>query len=179
MPVVGGDAYDRLEAALRIHLVGSLSSDPDRDIDAITTYRDATGCLYTGTWHGHPRLTFGVAIDPKQVADVLLVVTKGRVRADETIFGRTGASIGNSILVARLLHAASFALHSAGIVAVRNDPYDARVRALYEDMGFQAGKYLPLDDVAALAKTFAYVEQAYQHPAAGGRLSLASPPLPL
>jgi hypothetical protein len=83
------------------------------------------------------------------------------------------------LLVGRLLHAAVFALRSTGIVAVRNDPYDARVQRLYEDMGFQAGEYLPLDDHAALTLTFTYVAQTYQHPAAGGRLSLATPPLPL
>jgi len=100
-------------------------------------------------------------------------------RADDSIFGKNGPSIGNSLLVGRLLHTAVFALRSTAILAVRNDPYDARVQRLYEDMGFQAGEYLPLDDHAALTLTFAYVAQIYQHPAAGGRLSLATPPLPL
>ena len=74
---------------------------------------------------------------------------------------------------------ATFALRSAGIVAIRNVPYDARVRQLYDDMGFQAGEYLRLGDRAAVAKLFAYVDQTYQHAALARRLSLATPPLPL
>ncbi|HEY0477791.1 MAG TPA: hypothetical protein VGD37_09715 [Kofleriaceae bacterium] len=179
MPVPGGDPYLALETALQKHVVGFLGGDLDRDIDALTTFQDPTGCLYVGTWHGHPRLNVGVAIDANNVADVLLVATKGAARADDSIFGKSGPSIGNSLLVGRLLHTAVFALRSTAILAVRNDPYDARVRHLYEDMGFQAGEYLPLDDHAALTLTFAYVAQMYQHPAAAGRLSLATPPLPL
>lgn len=178
-PISGGDPYRTLETALRTHLVGFLGGDPDRDIDALTTLQDPTGCLYVGTWQGHPRLNAGVAIDANGVADVLLVATKGTARADDSMFGKSGTSIGNSLLVGRLLHTAVFAMRSTAIVAVRNDPYDARVRRLYEDMGFQAGEYLPLDDLPALTMTFTYVAQTYQHPAAGGRLSLASPPLPI
>lgn len=150
-----------------------------RDVNALAIYHDATGCLYHGTWNGHLRLTAGVAIDSARVADVLLIATKGSMPATDAIFGKTGPNVGNSILVARLLHAALFALRSADVVGVRNDPFDARVRRLYEDMGFHGGTYLPLGDVAALTKTFAYVAKVYQHPAAVGRLSLASPPLPL
>lgn len=179
MPVVSGYPYVALEAALRTHVVGCFRGDPDRDIDALTTYQDATGSLYIGTWHGHPRLNAGVAIDPKGVADVLLVATKGAVRADVSIFGKTGPNIGNSLLVGRLLHVATFALRSANVVAVRNDPYDARVRLLYEDMGFRKGELLRLDDREALTAMFDYVAKIYRHPAAGGRFSLASPPLPL
>jgi hypothetical protein len=178
MPVAGGDPYVALETALQNHVVGFISGDPDRDIDAVTSYRDATGCLYVGTWQGHPRLNLGVAVDTHCVADVLLVATKGTARADASIFGQSGPNIGNSLLVARLLHTALFALRSTAVVAVRNDPYDARVRRLYEDMGFHAGTYLPLDDLLALTMTFRYVAQIYQHPAAGGRLSLATTPLP-
>jgi hypothetical protein len=179
MPVVGGDPYVALETALRKHVVGFLGGDPDRDVDALTTSQDPTGCLYVGSWQGHPRLNVGVAITARNVADVLLVATKGTTPADDSLFGKTGSGIGNSLLVARVLHAAVFALRSTGIIAVRNDPYDGRVRRLYEDMGFQAGEYLRLDDHAALTLTFTYVAQTYQHPAAGGRLSLATPPLPL
>jgi hypothetical protein len=164
---------------LRAHLIGSLGGDPNRDIDGITTHQDPTGCLYYGTWNGHVRLSFGIAVDQARVADVLLVATKGGVVADERLFGKSGPDIGNSLLVARLLHVATFALRSVDIVAVRNDPYDARVRRLYEDMGFYRGAYLPLDDLAALTKTFAYVANVYQHPAVVGRLNLGSPPLPL
>lgn len=179
MPVVGGDPYVALEAALRNRVVHCLGGDPDRDVDTLTTYRDATGCLYIGTWQGHPRLNAGVAIDTNRVADVLLVVTKGSARADDSIFGKTGPNVGNSVLVGRLLHVAAFALRSSNITAIRNDPYDTRVRRLYEDMGFQNGELLLLDDLASLTTMFSYVAQTYQHPAAAGRLSLASPPLPL
>ena len=179
MRVVGGDPYAALEAALRTHIVGCLGGDPDRDIDALTTYQDATGCLYIGTWQGHPRLNAGVAIDPNRIADVLLVATKGNARADDSMFGKSGPNVGNSLLVGRLLHVAAFALRSADVVAVRNDPYDARVRRLYEDMGFQNGELLLLDDPASLTTMFSYIAQVYQHAAAGGRFSLATPPLPL
>ena len=179
MPVVGGDPYVTLEAALRSHLVGCVGGDPDRDIDALTTYQDPTGCLYIGTWQGHPRLNVGVAIDAKRVADVMLVATKGAARADDSLFGKSGPRVGNSLLVGRLLHVAVFALRSSDVLAVRNDPYDARVRGLYEDMGFKNGEVLILDDLPSLATMFDYVAKTYQHPAAAGRLSLASPPLPL
>ena len=179
MPVVGRDPYATLEDALRQHLVGCLGGDPDRDIDGLSTYLDATGCLYVGTWQGHPRLNVGVAVDPNGVADVLLVATKGTVCADDSLFGRSGPSVGNSLLVGRLLHVATFALRSAGVLAIRNDPYDLRVQRLYEDMGFQNGELLVLDDHPSLTKMFEYVAQTYQHPAASGRLSLADPPLPL
>lgn len=179
MPVVRRDPYPVLEAALRSHVIRSVGGDPDRDVNALAIYRDATGCLYHGTWNGHLWLTARVAIDSARVADVLLIATKGSMPATDAIFGKTGPNVGNSILVARLLHAALFALRSADVVGVRNDPFDARVRRLYEDMGFHGGTYLPLGDVAALTKTFAYIAKVYQHPAAVGRLSLASPPLPL
>lgn len=179
MPVVGGDPYAALAAALRGHVVGCFGGNPDRDIDGLTTYQDPTGCLYIGTWRGHPRLNLGVAIDPKRIADVLLVATKGTARADESLFGKSGPSVGNSLLVGRLLHVASFALRSADVLAVRNDPYDTRVRRLYEDMGFQNGELLILDDLPSLTTMFDYVAKTYQHPAAAGRLSLANPPLPL
>lgn len=179
MRVGGADPYRTLEAALRSHLVGCLGGDPDRDIDGLTTYQDATGCLYVGTWRGHARLSLGVAVDRKRIADVLLVATKGPSRADESIFGKSGPNIGNSLLIGRLLHVAAFALRSIDVLAVRNDPYDARVRQLYEDMGFQQGELLVLDDLPSLTTMFDYVAKTYQHSAAGGRLSLANPPLPL
>jgi hypothetical protein len=173
------DPYDVLEAALRAHLVGGLGGDPYRDIDSIEVLRDPDGQLYWGRWRGHLRLTAGVMIDRGSTADVLLIATKGALVADDTLLGKTGPDVGNSVLVARLLHIALFALRSTGVVAVRNDPYDARVRQLYEDMGFINGERLPLHDAAALTKVFSFIERAYQHESVGGRLSLATPPLPL
>jgi hypothetical protein len=109
----------------------------------------------------------------------MLIATKGSLVADDTLLGKTGPDVGNSVLVARLLHVVLFAFRSTGVVAVRNDPYDARVRRLYEDMGFVNGEQLPLDDAAALTKAFSFIERAYQHESIDGRLSLATPPLPL
>jgi hypothetical protein len=179
MPVVAGDPYAALETALRNHVVGCLGGDVERDLDGLSTYQDATGCLFTGTWQGHPRLNFGIALDPKRVADVMLVVTKGTVRADASLFGKSGPNVGNSLLVGRLLHVITFALRSTDVLAIRNDPYDARVRRLYEDMGFQRGELLVLDDLPSLTTMFDYVAQTYQHATALGRLNLADPPLPL
>jgi hypothetical protein len=170
--------YGVLERALRSHLLHAFG-DSDRDIDDLTTREDSTGCLYIGTWQGSPRLVAGVAVDTQRVADVLLVATKGHVRADAALFGRSGPNIGNSLLVGRLLHVAVFALRSASVVALRNEPYDARVRRLYQDMGFSRGELLPLDDVSATTMLFEYVEASYQHAAAAGLVTLASPPLPL
>jgi hypothetical protein len=179
MVVRRGDPYAVLEAALRTHLIGALGGDPARDIDSIEVLRDPDGQLYWGRWHGHLRLTAGVMIDREATAEVMLIATKGNLIADHSLFGKTGPEVGNSVLVARLLHVALFALRSTGVVAVRNDPYDARVRQLYEDMGFVDGKRLSLDDATALTKAFSFIEQAYQHTSVGGRLSLATPPLPL
>jgi hypothetical protein len=78
-------------------------------------------------------------IDDRSTAEVVLIATKGALVADDTLFGRAGPDVGNSVLVARLLHVALFALRSTGVIAVRNEPYDVRVRRLYEDMGFQNG----------------------------------------
>ncbi|HWO19779.1 MAG TPA: hypothetical protein VNO30_13430 [Kofleriaceae bacterium] len=173
------DPYPVLEAALRTHLVGALGGDPYRDIDSIEVLRDPDGQLYWGKWRGHLRLTVGVMIDHASTAEVMLIATKGARVADDLCLGKTGSDVGNSILVARLLHVALFALRSTGVVAVRNEPYDARVRRKYEDMGFAHGEHLPLDDAAALTKAFAFIEQMYQHESVAGRLSLATPPLPL
>lgn len=154
MPVRRGDPYAALEDALRKHLVGALGGEPARDIDSIEVLRDPDGQLYWGKWQGHLRLTAGVMIDRDATADVFLVATKGDVIADDTLLGKTGPNVGNSVLIARLLHVALFALRSTGVVAVRNDPYDARVRRLYEDMGFVGGVRLPLDDASAVTKAF-------------------------
>lgn len=179
MPVVRRDPYPVVEKALRSHVLGSLGGDPYRDVDTLTTHQDVTGCLYRAMWRGQLRLTAGVSVDAARVADVLLIATKGSLAATETMFGKTGPDVGNSVLVARVLHAALFALRSTDVVGVRNEPFDIRVRRLYEDMGFYEGTYLPLDDIAALTRAFTYVAKIYQHPGAAGRLSLASPPLPL
>jgi hypothetical protein len=179
MPVVGVDPYGCLDAAMQRHLVGYLGGDPDRDIDGLVTHPDPLGRLYIGTWRGHPRLKAGVMVDANHVADVCLVATKGSVCADESLFGTSGPDIGNSLLVVRLLQVAAFALRSAGVLMIRNDPFDARVRRLYEDMGFQNGETLVLDDLPSMTTMFDYVAHAYRHPSAAGRLSLGDPPLPL
>lgn len=178
-PIVGGDPYDCLEAALQRHVVGCLGGDSHRDIDGLVTYPDPIGSLYIGTWQGHPRLKVGVMVDASHIADVLLVATKGSVCADESLFGKSGQGVGNSLLVARLLHVAAFALRSAGVLVIRNAPYDTRVRHLYEDMGFRNGELLVLDDLPSLTQMFDYVAQAYRNPTSAGRLSLSDPPLPL
>jgi hypothetical protein len=178
MVVRQADPYDVLEAALRKHLIGALGGDPHRDIDSIDVLYDPAGRLYRGMWQGHLRLTAGVMIDNASTAEVMLIATKGTLVADETLFGKSGPDVGNSALVARLFHVSLFALRSTGVMAIRNDPYDVRVRRLYEDMGFHNGERLQLDDLAALTKAFTFVEQVYQHASVGG-LSLAPPPLPL
>jgi len=133
------DPYDVLETALRTHLIGALGGDPHRDIDAIDVLRDPDGRLFWGKWRGHLRLTAGIMIDDRSTAEVVLIATKGALVADDTLFGRAGPDVGNSVLVARLLHVALFALRSTGVIAVRNEPYHVRVRRLYEDMAFQNG----------------------------------------
>jgi hypothetical protein len=49
---LAGDPYAALEDAFR-NVVGCLIGDPHRDIDGLSTFPDATGCLYIGTWQGH------------------------------------------------------------------------------------------------------------------------------
>jgi hypothetical protein len=129
-----------------------------------------------GTGTGSSAFSAGVIVDPADIAKVSLIATKGGVSADENCYFKAGPDIGNTVLVARLLHVAVFALKSSGIVEVTNDPLDQRVRQHYTDMGFYNGERLPLTDLAALTKTFTYVDVAYQHASVCGRLSLASPP---
>lgn len=172
------DTYDTLEAALRRHLIGSLGGDPYRDIDSLDVVVYPDGRAFCGRWRGHLRLTAAVVIENATTAKVLLIGSKGTVAADDSLFGKSGPDVGNSALIARLYHVALFAFRATGIMCVENDPYDLRVRRRYEDMGFQNGERLRLDDAAALTKAFDFVEQQYQHPSLGGGLSLASPPLP-
>jgi hypothetical protein len=161
-------------------LLNALGGDPDRDIDDIELSAEPDGGYYLGTWRGHPRLIAAILMDATRVVDLYLIAAKGSDKADDSLLGKTGPLVGNSILVARLFHIAMFALRSAGVVALRNDPYTPRLKRLYETMGFQNGTYLPLNDRALLTKAFAFIEQAYLHPSVpAGRLTLATPPLPL
>ena len=180
MGVRVGDPVIALEQALRRHLLNVLGGDPDRDIDDIELAAEPDSGYYLGRWRGHPRLLAGILVDASRVVDIYLIATKGSDKADASLLGRTGPTVGNSILVARLFHVALFALRSAGVTALRNDPYTPRLRRLYEDMGFQDGAYLPLNDQALLTRAFTFIEQAYLHPLVPrGRLTLATPPLPL
>ena len=180
MDVKIADPVFTLEQALRGHLLNALGGDPDRDIDDIELSAEPNGGYYLGKWRGHPRLIVAILMDATRVVDVYLIATKGSDKADASLLGKTGPMVGNSILVARLFHIAMFALRSASIIALRNDPYTPRLKRLYETMGFQNGTYLPLNDRALLTKAFAFIEQAYLHPLVSpGRLTLATPPLPL
>jgi hypothetical protein len=173
------DPYDVLEAALRKHLIGCHGQDADRDIDSIDVEVYPDGRAYCGKWQGHLRVTAAVVIENTTVAKVLLIGTKGPVVADYTLFGQSGPNVGNSTLIARLFHITLFALRSTGITRIENDPYDPRVRKRYEDMGFENGERLRLNDVTQLRTAFEFIEEQYKHPALSGRLSLASPPMPL
>jgi hypothetical protein len=180
MGVSIADPFLTLGQALRGHLLNALGGDPDRDIDGIEIAAEPDGGFYLGAWRGHPRLIAGILVDANRVVDIYLIATKGSDKADASLLGRTGPTVGNSILVARLFHVALFALRSAGVIALRNDPYTPRLKRLYEDMGFQNGTYLPLNDQTRLTRAFAFIEQAYLHPSVpAGRLTLATPPLPL
>lgn len=174
MGVNVADPFLVLGQALRAHLLNALGGDSERDIDAIEVVAEPAGGFYLGAWRGHPRLMAGMGMDESRIVDLYLIATKGSDEAATSLLGKTGPMVGNSILVTRLFHVALFALRSAGVIALRNDPYTPRLKRLYEDMGFQDGTYLPLNDRALLTRAFAFIEQVYQHPSVPPPVALAS-----
>lgn len=172
------DAASALLQGFRKHLL-HITGDADRDLDEVELQTDHTGHMFLGSWHNRLRLITGFRLTPAKEADVVIISTKGQREADAALLGVVGPDIGNSILVARLLHVAVFYLRAVGVSAIINDPYDSRVRGLYQTMGFANGERLSLDDLAALTTLFQYVQQHYHHHSLSRPIPLSVPPLPL
>lgn len=156
----------------------NLTGDSYRDLDTISLVRDPADpatTLFCGTWQGTLRFAATLAVS-NHSGEIILLATKGQTAVDPSIqFGTTGPDIGNHVLIAATLHIAIFYLRAAGLVALTNQPYNARLRAKYELMGFRNGTHLVLDDAPSLEKAFTYIDDAYQRRG----LNLSRPPLPL
>jgi len=160
-----------------------LSRAPDRNIHSVAATVEPDALLLEGlSAEGKRRLLFIAAIDKcSNSAEVAIVATKGPLEASTALFGQSGSDIGNSFLVARILHTAMFLLRAGGIGAIVNAPFDNRVRRLYETMGFTNGEHLDLTDVDSTTKAFTYVARIYRARAteAKQKPNLGIPPLPL
>lgn len=154
--------HRRMGATLVEHLCG-LTGRPARDVDGVWTERDGDILLYAGHAVGLLRLLVSIEVDDAmRSASVTLRAAKGPVAVDRIDWGAAGPEVGNSILVARLLHIGIQVLRAEGLVLLTNNPWDARLRAHYELMGFVGGERLPLDDEAPLTRAFGYIERSYR-----------------
>ncbi len=172
---------DLLLLAMQRHLV-AIENSAERDLDRVEVQnKTATDAVFLG-FHGTVRrLVLAVTMDQAQRSvEIVLIATKRNLDAldfamNQQGLGQTGTDVGNSVLIAALLHVAAFVLRGTNIEEIRNTPYDARLRAYYESMGFENGERFFLSDSARLEKLFTFVETKYQ---ARG-LALARRPLPL
>ena len=95
-------------------------------------------------------------------------MTKEDLAAGPELFGQKGSKIGNSIVVARLLHVAIVTLRSGGVEVVWNEPVNELLRLYYRGMGFvddlvnPQRQNLRLSDLTSLAKAFSFVEAVYE-----------------
>jgi hypothetical protein len=152
------------------------------NIDQVIHHPDPDGAVYEGFGQGTRRLLLMLSIDPAALeCMIILIATRGTLRAEESLFGQQGPDIGNALLVARLYHVALAYARAAGLEALTNDPYDARLALKYTIMGFIGGTRLPLGNAAQLAKALTYVEDVYANvtPAPPTAMSLSLPPPPL
>jgi hypothetical protein len=154
--------HARMSTVLATHICG-VTGDRDRDVESIWDERDETCLVYGGFAGKVLRLLCSIVVDPDiRSATVTLRAAKGSVGVDQIEWGVTGPEVGNSILVARLLHIGIMGLRAEGIVVLLNDPWDERLRTLYQLMGFERGERLALDDEGSLTRAFGYVERSYQ-----------------
>ncbi|MFV8752098.1 hypothetical protein ACNOYE_16245 [Nannocystaceae bacterium ST9] len=179
-PIIGASSpaelFVRLHVALSTHLV-HVSGDPLRDVDRIDLDVDPAFdpniAIYQGHWSNSdsPRLQLAVQVLGHDV-HIALRATKQDANAEETEFGDTGPKIGNSVLVARMLHVGICTLRSAGIRDITNEPHDERLRSYYSTLGFVDGKVLSLHDRGQLKTALMAIRSVY----ARFGLDLAAPP---
>jgi hypothetical protein len=141
--------FEHLAADLQVHLL-NLTGLEERDIDGIQSEVQGNQAVYVGTWRGIRRLLLGVELRGRAEAHLALRATKGELDITDIDWGQVGADVGNSILIARLLHVGICSFRACGIRILTNDPWDERLRTLYSRMGFTNGTTLALDEPDSL-----------------------------
>ena len=151
--------YHELGDAFSEHLC-NVTDDPERNLDRVEDQGDGIFVGYHGTTR---RLLIEVALPPDGThAEIVLVATKGQLDVLDSDFGKTGRQVGNTVLVARLLHVGICTLRKNGVEMIVNKPFDARLKQHYVTMGFEEGQRLSLTSEEALRTAFEYIELAYQ-----------------
>lgn len=153
--------YAALEISIATHLC-NITGDGYRDLERVE--REGQD-LFVG-YHGQlRRLLASVSLDTaRQSARIEIIATKGGldVLDENAMFGDSGPEIGNSILVARLLHVGICTLRQQGVHAIVNTPYNERLRQHYITMGFERGEQLSLRDESALRRAFEFIDFVYR-----------------
>ncbi|PRQ05216.1 hypothetical protein [Enhygromyxa salina] len=135
----------------------------ERRVDRIELMADGDEHFFLGYAASICRLVLHLAIEPRgRVATITLRATKGQRDAYTSVgWGERDLDVGNSLLVACVLHVGVIELRRRGVRAIANQPYNASLRARYASMGFHRGEYLGLDDVAALTRAFSFIAEVY------------------
>jgi hypothetical protein len=152
--------FERLAADLHrytLHLTGN----DERDIDTIQVEIEGPHAIYVGSWRGIQRLLLGVELREQGEAHLALRATKGELDIARVDWGQVGTEVGNSILIARLLHVGICSLRAGGIHRLTNEPWDDRLRNRYTRMGFTGGTTFFLADRESLRIAFKMVQYAY------------------
>jgi hypothetical protein len=158
--------FNAMLDALRQHCV-RLTGDEHRDISRVEGVMDQ-GEIFVLGYHGEiARLFFHLKLgEAPNAAEVSLRATKGNTDVLDADWGSTGPEIGNTIVVARLLHVVLCVLREQGIAALTNHPVDPRLRAHYATMGFDdvpdGGQHLMLSETRSLERAFRYIDAAYR-----------------
>lgn len=171
--------HQKLSDAIDATLL-NLTGDDYRDIDTVEHRWEPPFSHHVGRWKQIPRLNalveLGKHTEPENsaCASVTLFATKGQTRAEGApLLGTRGPEVGNSVLVARLLHVAIVALRESHIVSITNDPVNEQLREHYREMGFTNGERLALHEPVSLVTAFEFIGDVY---VASGSVSLGAPP---
>jgi hypothetical protein len=163
---------DALLDGLNTHCL-ALTGDERRDIDRVDSGLDDEGIFIIGYHRQLERVYFHMDLaDAPTAVELTIRATQGQTNVYDVEWGSTGVEIGNSVLVARLLHVGICVLRKQGIMALENDPCDERLRNHYATMGFDDGRTLRLSDRQMLEQAFGYIEAVYRR----FRLELSAPP---
>lgn len=138
----------RHELDARVSSLLNLHGSPDRDITEATVSVSSRHLTLKGSYTASgsaPIVRLMVDIDflsepgmPCELAVVALVATKRATDVHDIVLGQTGADIGNSTLVARLLEICLQAFRRTGWRVVVNQPVNDELRRHYRAMGFRA-----------------------------------------
>ncbi len=155
-----------------------LTGDEERDVQRFEgEFVDGGGeddGIYIHGYHDSIcRLYFHLSLDaaPNEV-EISLRATKGSRDIYDADWGTEGPQVGNSVLIARLLHVGICTLRSQGVRALVNEPYTRKLEAYYTSMGFERGRRLSLSDPDALDQAFNFIAALYVR----FRIDLNAPP---